>query len=71
MKKMGKALALLGLVMMILGVLPLILPLLGSTFGASFYLGIYSIMILGYEFSELMLILLIVGFLLLVIGAFR
>jgi hypothetical protein len=68
---MGKALALLGLVMMILGVLPLILPLLGSTFGASFYLGIYSLEILGYMFSELMLILLIVGFLLLVVGAFR
>jgi hypothetical protein len=71
MKRMGKALALLGLVMMILGVLPLILPILGSSFGDSFYLGIYSVEILGYMFSELMLILLIVGFLLLVIGAFR
>ena len=68
---MGKALALLGLVMMILGVLPLILPLLGSTFGSSFFLGIYSLEILGYMFSELMLILLIVGFLFLVVGAFR
>ncbi len=71
MKRMGKALALLGLVMMILGVLPLILPLLGSTLGASFYLGIYSVEILGSMFSELMLILLIVGFLILVVGAFR
>ena len=68
---MGKALSLLGLIMMILGVLPLILPILGSTLGASFYLGIYTLPILGYNFSELMLILLIVGFLILVVGAFR
>ncbi|MDF1539786.1 MAG: hypothetical protein P1Q69_12870 [Candidatus Thorarchaeota archaeon] len=68
---MGKALSLLGLIMMILEILPLILPLLGSTLGASFYLGLYTLPILGYDFSELILILLIVGFLVLLVGAFR
>ncbi|TFG26521.1 hypothetical protein EU527_19650 [Candidatus Thorarchaeota archaeon] len=69
---MGKALALLGLLLMIVGILPLILPMIGfDAYAAYFFLGIFSLDLAGYIFSELMLILIGVGFLLLVIGALK
>ncbi|MBE0527202.1 hypothetical protein E4H12_14740 [Candidatus Thorarchaeota archaeon] len=69
---MGKALAILGLLLMIVGILPLILPMIGyGAYASYFFLGIYSLDLAGYLFSELMLILLIVGFLMLIIGALK
>jgi uncharacterized membrane protein HdeD (DUF308 family) len=69
---MGKALAILGLLLIIVGILPIILPMVGfAQYASYFYLGIYSLMVGTYELSELMLILIGVGFLFLVIGALR
>ncbi|TFG30305.1 hypothetical protein EU527_14720 [Candidatus Thorarchaeota archaeon] len=69
---MGKALAILGLLLIIVGILPLILPMVGfGEYAAYFFLGMYTLPIAGYDFSELMLILMGVGFLLLVIGALK
>lgn len=67
---MGKGLAILGLLLIIVGVLPLIFPMIGfGAYAAYFYLGYYSLNVAGYILSELMLILIGVGFLFLVIGA--
>ncbi len=67
---MGKGLAIFGLLLIIVGVLPLILPMIGyGSYALMFYLGYYTLNIAGYLLSELMLILIGVGFLFLVIGA--
>ena len=74
---MGKGLALLGLILIIVGILPLFLPMLGIaelailTDALITGLGLYSIDLAGYLFSELMLILVGLGFILLVVGAMR
>ena len=75
---MGKGLAILGLLLIIVGILPIILPMVGMSqyvmyFSLSNYISgfSYSIMLAGYEFTELMLILLGVGVLFLIIGAIR
>jgi len=69
---MGKALAILGLLLIIVGILPIILPMVGfAQYAAYFYLGYYSLMVGTYELSELMLILIGVGFLFLIIGALK
>ena len=75
---MGKGLAIFGLLLIIVGILPIILPMVGFAqyvvyFSLSYY-GIpftYSLMLAGYPFTEMMLILLGVGFLFLIIGALR
>jgi hypothetical protein len=75
---MGKGLAIFGLLLIIVGILPIILPMVGFAqyvvyFSLSYY-GIafsYSLPIAGYVFTELMLILIGVGFLFLVIGALK
>jgi len=52
--------------------LPIILPMVGfAQYAAYFYLGYYSLMVGTYELSELMLILIGVGFLFLIIGALK
>lgn len=67
---MGKGLAIFGLLLIIVGVLPLILPMIGyGAYAAYFFLGYYTLNVAGYLLSELMLILIGVGFLFLVIGA--
>ena len=70
---MGKGLAIFGLILMILGILPLFLPMLGFPEIAAYFfiLDLYSIDLAGYVFSELMLILIGLGFILLVVGAMR
>ena len=75
---MGKGLAIFGLLLIIVGILPIILPMVGFAqyvmyFSLSYYIPSisYSIMLAGYEFTELMLILLGVGVLFLLIGAFK
>jgi hypothetical protein len=74
--KMGKALAILGLLLIIVGLLPVLFAALGLTgfdaFIAYFYmLNIYEINLGGYWFSELMLGLIGLGFILLVVGALK
>lgn len=75
---MGKGLAIFGLLLIIVGILPIILPMVGmSQYVMYFSLGTYisgfsySLMLAGYEFTELMLILLGLGVLFLIIGALR
>ena len=75
---MGKGLAIFGLLLIIVGILPLIFPMIGlDAYVAYFSLGhwisgfSYSLMVGTFEFTELMLILIGVGFLFLVIGALK
>lgn len=75
---MGKGLAIFGLLLIIVGILPIIFPMIGldayiAYFSLSYYFSgfSYSLMLAGYEFTELMLILLGVGVLFLIIGALR
>ena len=70
---MGKGLALFGLILIILGILPLFMPMigLGAYVQYFFVLGLYEINLAGYLFSELMLILLGLGVVLLIVGAVR
>jgi len=75
---MGKGLAIFGLLLIIVGILPLIFPMIGlDAYVAYFSLGYYiptihyELVLAGYEFTELMLILLGLGVVLLIIGALR
>lgn len=70
---MGKGLAILGLLLIIAGILPIILPMIAGfeSYAAYFFLGYYTLPLAGYDFSELMLILLGVGVLFLIIGALK
>jgi hypothetical protein len=70
---MGKGLALFGLILIIVGILPLIMPFIGlEAFVQYFFmLGLFEINLAGYLFSELMLILLGLGVVLLIVGAVR
>ena len=70
---MGKGLALFGLILIIVGILPLFMPMIGlGTYVSYFYmLGIYELTLAGYVFSELMLILIGLGVVLLLVGALR
>jgi len=75
---MGKGLAIFGLLLIIVGILPIILPMINmgeyvmyfslSTYIAGFS---YSLELAGLVFTELMLILLGVGVLFLIIGAIK
>lgn len=70
---MGKGLALFGLILIIIGILPLFGSMIGlGTLVDYFYmLNIYTLSIAGYDFSELMLILLGLGVILLIVGAVK
>ncbi len=70
---MGKGLALLGLILIIIGILPLLMPMIGlGTYAAYFDLGIYTLVISAdIYFTELMLILLGLGVVLLIVGAVK
>jgi len=75
---MGKGLAIFGLLLIIVGILPLIFPMIGlDAYIAYFSLGYYiptisySIMLGEYVFTELMLVCLGLGVLFLIIGAIR
>ncbi len=70
---MGKGIALLGLILIIIGILPLIMPMitLGAYVGY-FDLGIYTLVLTPeIYFTELMLILLGLGVVLLIVGAVK
>ncbi|MFW9908224.1 MAG: hypothetical protein ACFFEF_06585 [Candidatus Thorarchaeota archaeon] len=73
---MGKGLAILGLIVIIVGLLPLWATFLASFVDLSmitvfFNQNIYSINLGGYLFTEVMLILLVLGVLMLIIGAVK
>jgi hypothetical protein len=72
---MGKGMALLGLILIIIGLLPIILGLAGLSVpmitDLFTMLNLYSIELAGFVFTEIMLILLVLGVLLLIIGAVR
>jgi hypothetical protein len=67
---MRKGILILGLILLIVGFLPIVLELLGfGLYAAYFYLGFYTLMVAGFVFSELMLILIILGVILILVGA--
>jgi hypothetical protein len=70
---MGKGLALFGLILIILGILPLFMPMIGLGMYVDYFfiLGLFEIELAGFLFSELMLILLGLGVVLLIVGAMR
>ena len=69
---MGKGLALFGLILIIVGILPLFMPMIGlGAYVSYFNLGLYSLDLAGYLFTELMLILVGLGVVLLIVGAMR
>jgi hypothetical protein len=70
---MSKALAIVGLILLIVGIIPIILPYIGfGAYVAYFHLGFYELVIPGlFTLSELMLILIILGVILLIVGAVK
>ncbi|MFX1561563.1 MAG: hypothetical protein ACFFBL_13320 [Promethearchaeota archaeon] len=70
---MGKGLALFGLILIIIGILPLFMPMIGLGMYVDYFfmLNLYTLDLAGYMFSELMLILIILGVILLIVGAAR
>jgi hypothetical protein len=73
---MGKGLVLLGLILIIVGFLPVIILALGIAslleIAAYFYmLGLYTIILGGYPFSEIMLGLIGLGAILFLVGLFK
>ena len=70
---MGKGLALFGLILIIVGILPMIMPMIGlGIYTGYFDLGIYTLVLTAeIYFTELMLILVGLGLVLLIVGAAR
>jgi len=75
---MGKGLAIFGLILIIIGILPLIFPMVGlEAYNMYFSLSTYiqgvgfTYPIAGYDFTEIMLVLIGLGVILLIIGAIR
>ena len=70
---MGKGLALFGLILIIVGIFPFIMPFIGlDAFVQYFFmLGLYELALGTLVFSELMLILIGLGVVLLIVGAVR
>lgn len=67
---MRKGILILGIILLIVGFLPIILELLNyGLYAAYFYLGFYTLILAGFTFSELMLILIILGVILIIVGA--
>jgi hypothetical protein len=75
LKLMGKGMALLGLILIIIGLLPIIFQLIGFSYpmitDLFTMLNLYSIELAGYVFTEIMLILIVLGVLILIVGATR
>ncbi len=76
LNRMGKALAIFGLILIVVGLLPVIFSALSITgfeqYIAYFYmLNIYQIQLAGYLFSEIMLGLIGLGVILLIVGAIK
>ncbi|NHJ14085.1 MAG: hypothetical protein EAX95_10445 [Candidatus Thorarchaeota archaeon] len=71
---MGKGLALFGLILIIVGILPIIfnmLAILPEIVDYFYMLNIYTLTLGGFDFSEIMLILLGLGVILLIVGAIK
>ena len=70
---MNKILALLGIILIIIGLWPVWIVYVDflATYTALLFLGVYEISLMGYIFSELMLGMLGIGVVLLIIGAIK
>jgi hypothetical protein len=70
---MNKILALLGIILIIIGFWPVWIVYVDflATYTALLYLGVYQLPLEGYIFSELMLGMLVLGVILLIIGAIK
>ena len=67
---MRKGILILGLILLIVGFLPIILQLIGfGMYAVYFYLGFYTLWVAAFGFSELMLILIVLGVILIIVGA--
>lgn len=74
MNLMGKGLALFGLILIIIGLLPIIfqmMAVLPEIVDYFYMLNIYTLSLGGYDFSEIILILLGLGVILLIVGAVK
>ena len=69
---MSKGIAILGLILLIVGILPIILTLVGfPQYAAFFYLGFISIDLAGIIISELMIVFIVLGVIFLILGIVR
>ncbi|MGY5861743.1 MAG: hypothetical protein RTU09_05170 [Candidatus Thorarchaeota archaeon] len=70
---MNKILALLGIILIIIGLWPVWVVYVEflATYTPMLYLGIYQLPLMGYIFSELMLGILVIGVILLILGAIK
>ena len=70
---MNKILALLGIILIIIGLWPVWIVYVDflATYTALLFLGVYEMPLMGYIFSELMLGMLGIGVVLLIIGAIK
>ncbi len=70
---MNKILALLGIILIVIGLWPVWIVYVEflATYTAMLYLGMYQLPLMGYIFSELMLGMLGLGVILLIIGAIK
>lgn len=70
---MNKILALLGIILIIIGLWPVWIVYVDflATYTALLFLGVYEISLMGYIFSELMLGMLGIGVVLLILGAIK
>ncbi len=70
---MNKILALLGIILIVIGLWPVWIVYVDflATYGAMLWLGLYQLTLMGYLFSELMLVMLGLGVILLIIGIIK
>ena len=70
---MNKILALLGTILIIIGLWPVWIVYVDflATYGVMLWLGLYQLTLMGYLFSELMLVMLGLGVILLIIGIIK
>ncbi len=70
---MNKILALLGIILILIGLWPVWIVYVDflATYGAMLWLGLYQLTLMGYLFSELMLVMLGLGVILLIIGIIK
>ncbi len=70
---MNKMLAILGIVLIAVGLWPVWIVYVDflATYGVMLWLGLFHLSLMGYIFSELMLVMLSFGVILLIIGAIK
>ncbi len=70
---MNKILAILGIILIVIGLWPVWIGYVDflATYGVMLWLGLYQLPLMGYIFSELMLVMLGLGVILLIIGIIK